>query len=86
MDERLSLLMELEVTRNDFATFWDKASTEKTAMEAEFDASSDVIFNYGYGCCAFVHNICGSKPLIPIGMPDTSTPLTPKFFVNPQDP
>ena len=55
-------------------------------MEAEFDASSDVIFNYGYGCCVFAHNICGSEPLIPVGMPNTSTPLTPEFFVNPRCP
>ena len=55
-------------------------------MEAEFDASSDVIFNYGYGCCAFAHNICGREPLIPTGMPDTSTPQTPKFFMNPRCP
>ena len=55
-------------------------------MEAKFDASSDVIFNYSYGYCAFTHNICRSEPLIPIGMPDTSTPLTPKFFVNPRCP
>ena len=55
-------------------------------MEAKFDASSDVIFNYGYGCCAFAHNICGSEPLIPVEMPNTSTPLTPKLFVNPRCP
>ena len=51
-------------------------------MEAEFDASSDVIFNNGYGCYAFEHDIRGSKPMIPTGMPDTSTPLTLEFFVN----
>ena len=55
-------------------------------MESEFDANSDVIFNYRYGCRAFAHNICGSEPLIPIGMSDTSTPLTPEFFVNPRCP
>ena len=86
MDERLSLLMELEVTRDDFVAFREKALAKKMTMEAEFDASSDLIFNYGYGYCAFAHNICGSEPLIPIGMPDTSTPLTPEFFVNPQCP
>ena len=83
MDERLSLLMELEATRDDFVAFREKTSAEKTTMEAEFDASSDVILTYGYGCCAFEHNIYGSEPLIPVGMPDTSTPLTPDFFVNP---
>ena len=55
-------------------------------MKAEFNASSDVIFNYDYGCCAFAHNICGSEPLIPVGTQDTSTPLTPEFFVNPRCP
>ena len=85
-DERLSLLMELGATNDDFVAFREKTSAEKTAMEAEFDASSDVIFNYGYGCCTFAHNICGSEPLIPSGMPDTSTPLTPKFFCEPSMP
>ena len=80
MNGRLSLLMELEVTRDDFVTFRAKTSAKKMEMEAEFDASSDVIFNYGYGCCAFSHNICGSEPLIPIGMPDTSTALTLEFL------
>ena len=55
-------------------------------MEEEFDASSDVVFNYGYGCCAFVHNICGSKPMIPTGMLDTSNLLPPEFFINPRCP
>ena len=55
-------------------------------MEAEFDASSDVIFYYGYGFCAFAHDIRGSKPMIPVRIPDTSTPLPPEFFVNPRCP
>ena len=82
-DERLSLLMELGATKEYFAAFREKTSVEKMTMEAEFDASSDVIFNYSYGCCVFVHNIYGSEPLIPTRMPDTSTPLTPEFFMNP---
>ena len=55
-------------------------------MEVEFYVSSDVIFNYGYGCYAFAHDICESKPMIPPGMPDTSKPLPPEFFVNPRCP
>ena len=58
-------------------------STEKLALEAEFDASSDVIFHYGYGYCAFAQDIRGSKPMIPAGMPDTSMPLPLEFFMNP---
>ena len=55
---------------------------ERKVLEKEFDASSDVIFNYGYDYCAFAHNICRSKPMIPVGMLDTSEPLPPEFFVN----
>ena len=75
--ERLSLLMELRATKDEFAAFREKASIEKTTMEAEFDDSSDMIFNYGYCYYAFANNICGSEPLIPAGILNTSTPLTP---------
>ena len=78
--------MELGATKDDFAAFRERTSIEKTTMEAEFDASSDVIFNYGYGYYAFAHNICGCEPLIPTGILDTSIPLTPKFFMNPRCP
>ena len=47
-DERLSLVMELRATKEDFAAFQEKSSAEKSALEAEFDASGDAIFNYGY--------------------------------------
>ena len=83
-NERLSLIMELEASKDELSTFQAKMTKEKEAMEEEFDASSNVIFNYGYGCCAFAHNVCGSKPMIPAEMPDTSKPLPPEFFINPQ--
>ena len=76
--------MELGAIKNNFAAFREKSSAERSALEAEFDASSDVIFNYGYGCCAYAHDICGCKPRIPPRMPDTSTLLTLEFFVNPR--
>ena len=75
-DERLSLLVELGATKDDFVAFREKSFIERSALEVVFDASSDVIFNYGYGCCAFAYDIRGSKPKIPLGIPDTSTPLT----------
>ena len=65
------------------SSFQAEASKEKKALEEEFDAGFDVIFNYGYGCCAFVHNICG-KPRILEGMPDMSKPLPQEFFINPR--
>ena len=55
-------------------------------MEAAFDSSDDTLFNYGYGCCAFAHNICGSKPEIPNGKSNPSVPLTADFFANPRCP
>ena len=61
-----------------------EASKEKKYLEEAFDAGFDVIFNYGYGCCALAHNICGIEPMIPDGMPDMSKPLPPEFFINPQ--
>ena len=51
-------------------------------MAEEFDVGFEVIFNYGYDCCAFSHNICGSKPRIPAGLPDTSKSLSLKFFLS----
>ena len=68
------------------ATLQEKAVADREAMEAEFDASDDTLFNYGYGCCVFTHNICGSKPQIPDGIPDPSVPLIPEFFANPRCP
>ena len=55
-------------------------------MEAAFDSSSDTLFNYGYGFCAFAHDIRGSKPEIPDGMQNPSVPLTTDFFANPRCP
>ena len=80
--EQLSLIMELGASKEKLSAFQAKMTKERKAMEAEFDASSDVIFDYGYGCCAFAHNICGSKPMIPVRMTDTSKPLPSEFFIN----
>ena len=85
-DERLSLIMELGAGKEELAAFQAKATAQRKAMEEEFDVSSDVIFNYGYGCGAFAHNICGSKPMILAEMPDTSKPLPLEFFINPRCP
>ena len=82
-DERLSLIMELGASKEELSAFQAKMTKEREAMEEEFDASSDVIFDYGYDCCAFAHNICGSKPMILAAMPDMSKSLPPKFFINP---
>ena len=82
-DERVSLLIELGASKDELSAFRAEVAKEKKALEVEYDASFEVIFNYGYSCCNFVHNIYESKPKIPNGMSSTSEPLTPEFFVNP---
>ena len=57
-DERLSLILELGTINDDFATLWEKAIADREVMDANFDTSGDTLFNYGYGCCVFTHNIC----------------------------
>ena len=34
----------------------------------------------------FKHNICGDQPEVLDGMPDSSDPLPPEFFMNPRCP
>ena len=76
--------MELGASKEELLAFQAKAIMEKKAMEEEFDASGNVIFNYGYDCYAIAHNICGSEPMIPAGMPDMTKPLPLEFFfINP---
>ena len=82
-NEKLALVIELGALKDEFFAFRDKATADREAIEAEFNSSGDTIFNYGYSCCAFTYNICGSKPQIPDGMPNPSVPLTVEFFVNP---
>ena len=85
-DERLALVMELETIKDDFVAFREKAVADRETRKVEFDASSDTLFNYGYGYCVFTHNICGSKPQILDGMTDPSVPLTPELISNPRCP
>ena len=86
VEEKLALVIELGDVKDDFAAFREKAAADREMMEVEFDLSGDTLFNYGYGCCAFEHNICGSKPEIPDGMPNPSVPLIAGFFANPRCP
>ena len=84
--EKLALVIELGAVKDDFAAFREKAAADREMMEATFDSRGDTLFNYGYGCCAFAHNICGSKLEIPKGMLNPSIPLTADFFANPRCP
>ena len=81
--EGVSLLLELGTCKDEGSAIRVEALKEKKALEEAYEEGFDVIFNYGYGCCAFAHNICGSQPEVPDGMPDKSKLLSPEFFINP---
>ena len=83
-NERVSLLLELGTCKDKVSTIQAEALKEKKAMKEAYQEGFDVPFNYGYGCCAFAHNIYGSQPEVPNEMPDTSKPLSLEFFfINP---
>ena len=82
--ERVSLLLELGTSKDEVSALQAQALKEKQALEEAYEEGFDVIFNYGYGCCASAHNICGSQPMVPDGMLDTSKPLSLEFFINPR--
>ena len=60
-DERVSLLLELGTCKDEVSAIRAEAVKEKMALEEAYEDGFDLIFNYGYGCCAFAHNICGSQ-------------------------
>ena len=83
VNERVSLVLELRTCKDEMSAIQVEALKEKKALEEAFEEGFNVIFNYGYDCCAFAHNIYGSQPEVPDKMPDTSKTLSPEFFINP---
>ena len=81
--ERVSLLLELKTSKDEVSALQAQALKEKKALEEAYEEGFDVIFNYGYGCCAFAHNIYGSQLVVPNRMLDTSKPSSIEFFINP---
>ena len=84
--EQVSLLLELGTSKDEVSALQALALKEKKALEEAYKEDFDMIFNYGYGYCAFAHNICGSQTVVPNGMPNTSKPLFPESFINPRCP
>ena len=80
IDERVSLLLELGTCKEEISVIWAEALRENEALREAYEGGLDVIFNYGYGCCAFAHNICGSQLKVPNEMPNTSKSLSLEFF------
>ena len=62
MDERISLLLELGTCKDEIYAIRAEALKDNKALSEAYEEGFNVIFNHGYGCCAFEHNICGSQP------------------------
>ena len=86
--ERTSLLLELEASKYEVSSLHSQASKDKEAIEEDYQKALKPIFAYGYGCCAFKHNIYGDHPRILDGMPDSADPLScePKVLPRPPQP
>ena len=65
--ERVSLLLEIGTTKDEVFALLAQALKEKKALKEAYKEGFEVIFNYGYGCCAFAHNIYGSQPVVQTG-------------------
>ena len=84
--EWVSLLLELGTSKHEVSALQAHTHKEKEALREAYKEGFDVIFNYGYGYCAFAHNIYGSQLVVPYEMPDMSKPLQLEFFINPRCP
>ena len=80
--ERMTLLLEMEASKDEVASLHSQVGKDKEAIEKYYKKAVELIFAYGYGCYAFKHGICSAQPGIPDDMPDSADPLPPMFFVN----
>ena len=55
--ERTSLLLELEISRDEVSALHSQAGKDKEAIVEGYKKALEKIFTYGYGCCAFKHGI-----------------------------
>ena len=60
-----SLLLELGTCKDEMSSIKAEAFKENEALREAYEEGFNVIFNYGYGCCAFAHNIYGIQPEVP---------------------
>ena len=63
------------MAKDEVSSFYSQAGKEKEAMEEDYQKALELIFAYGYRCCAFKHNICGGQSEVPYRMLDSSNPL-----------
>ena len=76
--------MDIETAKDEVSSLQSQTSKDEEAMEEEYYKALELIFSYGYECCAFKHNIYRGQPEVLDGMPDSSDPLPLEFFMNPK--
>ena len=81
-----SLVLEIGATKYEVSSLQSQVGKDKEATEEDYQKALELIFAYGYGCCMFKHNISVDQLEVPDGMLDSSYPLPPEFFVNPNCP
>ena len=79
-------MLELGAAKDEVSSLQSQASKDKEGLEEDYQKALEVIFAYGYGCCMFKHNICGSQPKVPNGMPRLLQPIASGFLYEPQVP
>ena len=78
----MSLLLEIGAAKDEVSSLYSQVGKDKEVIEEDYRKAMEVIFAYDYGCYFFKHNICGDQPKVPNGMPDSSDPFPPKFFMS----
>ena len=56
------LMLEIGASKDEISSRHSQSGKDKEAMKEDYQKPLEVIFAYGYGCCAFKHNICGDQP------------------------
>ena len=51
------LLLDIGAAKNKVSYLQSQAGKDKEAMEKDYQKALELVFAYGYGCCAFKHNI-----------------------------
>ena len=56
--ERTLILLEIRAARDEVSSLHSHVGRDKEALEEDYHKALELIFAYGYECCAFKHNIC----------------------------
>ena len=84
--EYASLQSSLEEHQREAAVRRSQEEVERKKTKEDYLRCLEEAFVYGYGCCAFAHNIRNDQPAVPSGMPPFDEPLPASFFEDPRCP